>query len=519
MIPLYSTKQIREVDEYAIKGLKIPGIVLMENASLQIYNNTITKISTSFNKAGFICGKGNNGGDGFAAARHFYNNGFEVVVIYLTGEDELSGDAATNFKIIKNISQTDSLLQLKKFNSIQNLKLLQTCDIIFDALLGTGAKGELINPFSSIIKKINEINCYKVAIDIPTGLNSETGYTKEAFKADLTITLAEFKPGLFIGNSMDFTGEVIKGNIGVSSKLFENFETTDYLIEPEDAFVSLPRKSKTIHKYSAGKVLTIAGCGNYPGAAALTSQAALKAGAGASVLAFPASIKNIIHSKLVEVVVQTYEDQGTERLTVDNLIELEERIDWADVIAIGPGLGRDDLTQKAVIEIIRSRTNHKMVLDADALFAVSKKKYKELNLDGLVLTPHHGEFANLLGIEISELQKDLIKFGKNFTEETGAYLILKSAPTIIFTPEGDALINSVGNSGLAKFGTGDVLTGVLAGIISQHNDIEQAVVAGVYLHSLTADILAHDFTEYCYTAEDLLQNLHRGIQFLRKSFA
>jgi len=519
MIPLYSTKQIREIDEYAIKELKIPRIVLMENASLQIYNHTIDKIATSFNKVGFICGKGNNGGDGFAAARHFYNNGFEVVVIYIASPEELSGDALTNSNILKNIAQTDSLINLKKFNSTQDLKILQTCDVIFDALLGSGAKGELTNPYSSIIKKINEINCYKVAIDIPTGLNSDTGYTKEAFKANLTITLAEFKKGLFIGNSPDFTGEIVKGEIGISHSAFEKFEIDDYLIEPEDAFVSLPDKRKTVHKYSAGKVFTIAGSGNYPGAAALTSQAALKAGAGASILAFPVSIKNIIHSKLVEVVVQGYDDHGTEHLNLDNLKELEERIDWADVIAIGPGLGRDNSTQAAVVGVIRNRTKQKIVLDADALFAISKKKYKELNLEGLVLTPHHAEFANLLGIKTEELQKDLLKFGKIFTKETGAYLVLKGAPTIIFTPEGDALINSSGNSGLAKFGTGDVLTGVLAGLISQHYDIEQAIIAGVYLHSLTADILAHDFTEYCYTAEDILMNLHRGFQFLRKSFA
>jgi len=359
MIPLYSTKQIREIDEYAIKELKIPRIVLMENASLQIYNHTIDKIATSFNKVGFICGKGNNGGDGFAAARHFYNNGFEVVVIYIASPEELSGDALTNFNILKNIAQTDSLINLKKFNSTQDLKILQTCDVIFDALLGSGAKGELTNPYSSIIKKINEINCYKVAIDIPTGLNSDTGYTKEAFKANLTITLAEFKKGLFIGNSPDFTGEIVKGEIGISHSAFEKFEIDDYLIEPEDAFVSLPDKRKTVHKYSAGKVFTIAGSGNYPGAAALTSQAALKAGAGASILAFPVSIKNIIHSKLVEVVVQGYDDHGTEHLNLDNLKELEERIDWADVIAIGPGLGRDNSTQAAVVGVIRNRTNKK----------------------------------------------------------------------------------------------------------------------------------------------------------------
>ncbi len=518
MIPLYSTKEIREIDDYAIRELKIPGILLMENASLQIFNLTLSKITFPLNKVGFVCGKGNNGGDGFAAARHFYNNGYEVFVVYAGEENAFQGDCLTNFNIIKNISKVDKLVTLKKYKSTNDLKNLQSCDIIFDALLGSGATGDLKEPYTSIIKKLNGYDCYKVAIDIPTGLNANTGYTKEAFRADLSITLGELKKGLYVGNSPEFTGEIVKGNIGVSPKLYDKFELDSYLIEPEDAYVSLPKKGKTIHKYSAGKVLTIAGSGKYPGAAALTSQAVLRAGAGASILAFPSTIKNIIHPKLIEVVVQTYDDKGLEYIIEDNLSELEERIEWADVVAIGPGLGREDATIEAIIELIKSRTNNNMVIDADGLFAMGNNRYKELDLSGLVLTPHHGEFANILNIKLAELQKDLLFYGKNFAEENGCYLVLKGAPTIIYTPEGDALVNTVGNAGLAKFGTGDVLTGVIAGLLAQHYDIEQAVVAGVYLHSLTADILANDFTEYSYTAEDILLNLHRGFQFLRKSF-
>ncbi|MBZ0199794.1 MAG: NAD(P)H-hydrate dehydratase, partial [Ignavibacteriaceae bacterium] len=517
--PLYSTKEIREVDDYAIRELNIPAILLMENASLQVYNLTLSKYFPPINKVGFLCGKGNNGGDGFAAARHFYNNGYEVTVIYLSGENDLSGDSLTNFKIINSISKVDGLVKLKKYKSTADLKILQTCNIIFDALLGSGAEGELREPYLSIIKKINDFNCYKVAIDIPTGLNANTGYTKEAFKGDLTITLGEFKKGLFVGASPEYTGEVVKGSIGIHQNLYDKCEPASYLIEPEDAFFSLPKKGKTIHKYSAGKVLTIAGSGSYPGAAALTSEAVLRAGAGASVLAFPSSVKNIIHSKVVEVVVDAYDDKGSEQLSEHNIEEIEERIDWADVVAIGPGLGRENSTMNAVIEILKSRTNKKMVIDADGLFALSRGKYKELDLSGLILTPHHGEFARLLDIPTTELQKDILTYGKNFAEETGSYLVLKGAPTIIFTPDGDALINTVGNAGLAKFGTGDVLTGIIAGLLAQHYDVEQSVVAGVYLHSLTADIIANDFTEYSYTAEDILLNLHRGFQFLRKSFA
>lgn len=518
MIPLYSTAQIREIDNIAIKEFKIPGILLMENASSGIYRSSILKLPTGTNKIAFICGKGNNGGDGFAAARHFYNNGYQIAVIYMADGDELKGDAATNFNILQKLADSDNNIILKKFNSLNDLKILHNYHAVFEALLGSGAEGGLKEPYLSIIKKINEFNCFKVAVDIPAGLNSDTGYSETALKADLTITLAEYKKGLFVGSSKEYTGEVIKESIGISSSLFNRFSVNDYLIEPEDVYLALPVKNKTINKYSAGNVLTIAGSGSYPGAAALTSSAALKIGAGASVLAFPNSVKPLVHSKLIEVVVEGYEDEGSGVLSLNNLDELEEKISRADVIAVGPGLGRRPGTSDAVVELLKSRTDKLFVIDADALFALKDNLYKEIDLSGMVLTPHMGEFARLLNKDTSEINKDVLSYGRDFAGDTGCYLVLKGAPTIIFTPEGDALINTTGNPGLAKFGTGDVLTGIIAGLAAQLRSAEEAAVAGVYLHSLTADIIADELTEYCYTAEDLLNNLHKSVQFLRKSF-
>ncbi len=395
---------------------------------------------------------------------------------------------------------------------------MKNCDVIFDSLLGTGIKGELKEPYKSIIKHLNELKTFKIAIDIPSGLDADTGSTDLCFNAEMTITLGELKKGLFIQDGYSFAGEIIKGNIGVSSSYFETFEVEDYLVEPEDANNSLPVKSRSIHKYSAGKVLTIAGSGKLPGAAVLASTAALKSGAGASILYFPNSVKNLVHKNLDEVVIYPYEDISNEYFSTNNINEFRTGLDWSDVLAIGPGLGREVTTQKAIIEIIKNKNPKNIVIDADAIYALSKINYKKLDLGNLILTPHHGEFANLIGVDVKTLQNDLLKYGKKFVNETKSYLVLKGAPTIIFTPNGDALINTTGNAGMAKFGTGDVLTGIIAGFLAQNPiEIEKSLIAAVYLHSLSADLLLKNYTEFGYTASDIIKNLPAAINFIRKS--
>ncbi len=520
MIPLYSTEQIRQVDEFTIKQIGIPGSVLMESASLEIYHCLEEKIlkGDKEKKIGFTCGKGNNGGDGFAAARHCFNNGYNVKIIYIGNEAELSEDCLINFRIVRKYSEQNKNISLKKFSDVKDINWLKDCNVIIDAMLGSGAKGELREPYKDIVEKLNKIKAFKSAIDIPTGLDADTGFGKTIFKADLTVTLGEFKKGLFFGDGAANSGAIVKGEIGIGSRFYESLETNVYLIEPEDVIKILPKKEKNIHKYSAGRVLTIAGSGKLPGAAILTSKASLKIGAGSSILAFPKSVRNLIHKNLIEVIVEIYNDDGKEYFTSKNIPHLKDRIKWADVLAIGPGLGRDKETVEGLFELFKSTESKFKVIDADGLYAINER-YKELNLKKSVLTPHSGEFSKLIGVNPDELRKDILKYGKEFVKETGSYLVLKGAPTIIFLPSGEALINSAGNPGMAKFGTGDVLTGVIAGLISQLKNIEDAVIAAVYLHSLAADLLLNKYTEFGYTASDIIDNLPNAIKFLRKSFA
>lgn len=518
MIPLYSTKQIRQIDDFAIKQLRIPGIVLMENASREVFQKIIDRISyKDQNRIGFICGKGNNGGDGFAAARHFYNAGFEVVVIYIGNENEMSQDCRFNFKVLKFLAHSNKKINLAKYASTSTLKSLKGCSIICDALLGSGITGSLREPYSSIINYVNKLKTIRVAIDIPTGLNADTGFTENSFNADLTITLGQLKKGLFFNDGYVKSGEIEKGGIGIPDSLYDKFVPTEFLIEPEDALSGLPVKAKNLHKYSAGKVLTIAGSGSLPGAAVLTSTSALKIGTGASILCFPKSVRELVHRKLGEVVVKVYEDFGKEYLCEKNIAEFQEKIHWADVVAIGPGLGRERETQTAVLNILKKFKSKKFVIDADAVFALEYGRYKKINLEGSVLTPHHAEFASLIGISMSEMKKDILKHGKSFSLRTGAYLVLKGAPTIIFNPEGEALINTTGNPALAKFGTGDVLTGFISGLLSQQKETEKAIISAVYIHSLAADLLAHKRTKLDILASDIQNYVPQTIKFLENS--
>ena len=202
---------------------------------------------------------------------------------------------------------------------------------------------------------------------------------------------------------------------------------------------------------------------------------------------------------------------------MENIAEIEQRIQWADAVAIGPGLGREPETILTVRKILERFPSKTMVVDADAIFALNSGEYKKYNLRNKVFTPHHQEFANLIGIELKKLESDLLKYGKNFVSETNSYLVLKGSPTIIFTPKNEALINTAGNSGMAKFGMGDVLTGVITSFIAQTNKIENSIISAVYLHSLSADLLLQQETEFGIDAEKVSVNLSHAIKFLRKS--
>jgi len=519
MIPLFSSAQVRAADNYAISKLEMPGEILMENAAISITEAIIEKypyIDSSY-KFGIVCGKGNNGGDGFALARHLLIRGFKVEIVSLAQHKDLKGDSLKNFNILKNliIDYKDSSLSI--FKSLRDLQKIIRCEIIVDSLLGTGSIGALREPYDKIIKKLNEVQSLKIAIDTPTGLNLENASGQTIFNANLTITLAALKTGLFYGEGRSYSGKVVGGSIGIGATYFNSLDTNEYLVEPEDVVNFLPVKKSNLHKYKAGKVLTVAGSSELPGAAIFAMNSAMISGAGAGILAFPKSLKTLAQSQMNSAVVLKFNDQNRGFLHSENYVELSEKISWADAVTIGPGLGRESETQIAIFEFLQKNPYKKFVIDADAINALKNKKYKSLDLTGTVFTPHHKEFSDLLGIDLKELELNLLRYGRKFSGDTGAFLVLKGAPTITFNPEGEVFINSTGNSGLAKFGSGDVLAGIIASFISQQKDLENSVIAAVYLHGLTADLILRNESEYGIIPQKLIEQFPSAVKFLRKS--
>lgn len=517
MIPLYSSEQIRHFDSYAINSLNIPSIVLMENAAKNISKLILEKFD-NLKSVGIICGKGNNGGDGFAVARHLSNSGVKIICIYVGEENEMSDDCRTNYKILFNISKHRNNIIIKKFSSLNDLTKLKDTDLLIDAILGSGFSGELKEPIVSIIKKINSYSSKKVAIDVPTGLNSNTGYGSLVFNADLTITLGEFKKGLFISKGYESCGEIFLEEIGVGRDYFDGIHTTTYLVEQKDVYSFLPKRSKTLNKYSAGKVLTISGSYDYPGAAILTSGSAFLSGAGAVILAVPDIVKKYVYKNLPEVVIQVYGDKKSRFITPNDYQTIQNKVKWADVVAIGSGLGREDETIEFVNLFLSKKEYKACVIDADGLFAI-KDNLNKINLSDCVLTPHLGEFSFLVNTSVEDIKKDIISIGREFTKKHKTTLVLKGAPTITFKKDGESFVNSSGNSGLAKFGSGDVLTGIIAGLLAQSKNILQSSISGVYIQGLTADLLKIKKSDYSLMGSEIMKNIPTTFNFLRGSFA
>ena len=520
MIPLFSISQIKSADKFAVENYSFPSILLMENAAESIKAAILSEFSEidKHKKFAIICGKGNNGGDGFALARKLAIENYFVNVLIIPKENEISGDAKINFEILKKISKEYGNLSLKFYKKHQDINFVKNSNFIIDAILGTGSSGELKFPINNIVEELNKSTAVKISIDTPTGLNLETASGNIIFKADLTVTLAELKTGLFYESGKHSSGKIVKGSIGIGQNYFDKLSINEYLIEPEDALAGLPVKTGNLNKYSAGKLLAVAGSGKMPGAAIFAINSAMISGCGAGYLAFPKSVRSLVQPKMNAAIVLNYNDEKKEILNSENIDELQSKINWADAILIGPGLGRDENTQNSVFEIIRKNPSKKFLIDADAIFSLGKGKYKKLKLNNSVLTPHHKEFADLTGVELEELKLNLIKFGRKFVEETKSVLVLKGAPTLIFNKNGEVFINTTGNAGLAKFGSGDVLSGISASFIAQTGNLENSAISAVYLHGLAADIISRNESEFGITPEKLIKQIPKTIKFLRKSF-
>lgn len=511
-----TAEQMREIDELTIKEVGIPGIVLMENAGRGAAEVIKRRYDLKRKNVLVLCGRGNNGGDGFVTARYLKNWGVEVKVCLLAEKESIKGDAKLNLEIWTKIGGT--LVEIKE---IQDIELVKRCldwaHLVVDAMLGTGAKKGLSPLFKSVIELVNSSGKPIVALDLPSGIDPTTGEVEEmAVKADCTITFGMPKVGLVVYPGADYVGELELVDIGIPKVLFEQRSGDHFLLEPQELYTKvLGPRARDTHKGTYGHLLVVAGSRGKTGAATMVGEAALRIGAGLVTVAIPESLNPILEVKLTEVMTEPLpEEDGF--LAKNALLRVFHLMEGKKALAVGPGLGVNEATKELICGLLKE-SHIPMVFDADAINCLAGNlEPLKTKKAPLILTPHPGEMGRLLGIGPSEVKAKKLELVRTLAEQYGIIVVLKGAGTIIGDPSGKLYINPTGNPGMASGGMGDILTGLIGGLLAQGVEPLEAAKLGVYLHGLAGDLACEELGELSLVATDLLRFLPKAIARLKE---
>ena len=476
--------------------------VLMNNAGYAVYCFIKKKISDYKNKKiVVICGNGNNGGDGYVTAQKLYNDYVNVDVISTKGEPKSEHALAVKIKAQK--------LGLKIFNTDDIHKvshLIEEADILIDAIFGIGFNGALPDEVKALNILWNRSKAVKFAVDVPTGVITDTGeIDKDCFKSDYTISFMSLKPANIMLPAKDYFGSVALTDIGIKKEIIDSIESEVFLIDDEIVWSIIKPKSENGNKGDYGKLLNISGCNNMMGAAALSTMGALRVGVGIVTLASTRNVILSMASKMLESKFLTlpYNNYGT--LSANSLPQILNELENSSACLIGCGLGINDET-KTIFKNVVKEAKCQLIIDADGLNILSENLeiLKEANAK-VILTPHIGEMARLLKITTEDVIKSRYEVITNFAKEYNVTVVLKDYSTTVVDEMGKMYINIYSNSGLSKGGSGDVLAGIIAGLVAQ--GIENAAVCGVYLHSKAAEYCASKKSKYCMLPSDLINYL------------
>ena len=509
-----TAEQMQELDRKAIEAYRIPGIVLMENAgrgATEVISNTFPDLQKM--KIAIVAGKGNNGGDGFVIARYLLNRRISVKVYLLADPKGLRGDAETNFQIFQRMKgEVISVPSSKDYQKVK--KELEKFDLLIDAIFGTGLDAEVRGYYREVIDHLNTLQKPIVAIDIPSGLDANTGKPfGTAVRASLTITFGLPKIGHVISPGLDYVGKLKLVDIGLPKKLVEEERIQTYLLENDEirGWLSTPRRPDT-HKGDYGHLLVIAGSVGKTGAAAMACEAAFRIGAGLVTLAIPKSLNAIMEVKLTEVMTEPLPETPKQTLSLRAFSSILRLCENKKAVIIGPGIGTFKETQSLILKLIKT-LNLPIILDADGLTALATQpKTLPTTNRSLILTPHPGEMAKLIRSTPKDVQEDRISISRNFAQSHHVHLVLKGHRSLIATPKGEVFINPTGNPGMASGGTGDVLTGMIGGLICQGFDILQSLQMAVYLHGLAGDEMAQELGEKSLIARDIIEKIPALLQ-------
>lgn len=506
-------KQMHEIDDTAINDFGLPELSLMESAGHRVSQAAENFFGGVDKKS--ICvlaGSGNNGGDALAAARYLSNLGARIKIFLVGNKNHRTDSLNVQIRILRGMNL--EIQQLESDRAWERLQVtLRFTDLIVDGILGTGFFGEIRPTALRLIRLINSLNKPVISIDIPSGVEADTGFVGEAaIQASCTVALGLPKIGHFICPGSNYIGKLFIDDIGIPQKIL-NGDIHQTLLDNELALTFLPVRPKDVHKGACGKILVVAGSRGMTGAACLASMSALKVGAGLVTLAAPESLNDLYEVKLTEVMTSPLDEAKSGIIggnkAVGALTDLAEK---ADAILIGPGLGRAQETLELVKKVVSS-FDKPLVLDADAIFAFNGHGEELKSCKHIpILTPHLGELAALLNISVEELRRALVENVRKAAQDFRSVIVAKSECTIIAYPNGEIFISPLGNSSMATAGSGDVLAGAIAGLMKQ---TPFAPLAGVYLHGTAGDLADSEKAEGL-VASDIMENLPLAIKKLRQ---
>ncbi len=506
-----NSAQMREADRRTIDDIGIPSLVLMENAGRQ----TVAAIEAMYTDlmerhVAVLCGRGNNGGDGFVVARTLVQRGVEVTVFLFGRVQDVRGDARTNLEILGRLGLTvievaDSQAWELHFSEFGD------CTLVVDAIFGTGLNAPLTGLIESVVADVNASGIPVVSVDLPSGLSADSSDTNgPCVAANLTVALAAPKLPLVLPPAETHAGDIVIADIGIPTELIDAIEgpRIDLLTRGPLRELISPRAADS-HKGDYGHVLIVAGSRGKTGAAHLAAVGALRSGAGLVTVATPSTCQPIVAALGAEYMTEALReiDGGIDADETERVLEMAR-----DVIAVGPGLGRTDRTQAFVRQLL-DRATAPLVIDADGLNAFAADPDRLVGREGrdVIITPHPGEMARLVGMSTHEVQSSRLEIARNFAGAHHVYVVLKGHRTLIATPDEKIFINPTGNPGMATGGTGDVLTGMIAGWLAQLLDAEAACKLAVYLHGMAGDLAETDNGEVGMTAGDLVRHIGGAI--------
>ena len=504
---IVDSDKMKRIDNYTTEVIKVPPLVLMERAAMEVAYKVKQSIDME-DRILVVCGPGNNGADGVAVGRILFLQGYHVAILLLFRRDKCSEQMKAQLDIAENIGISIDNRNIDK--SIDNSTGIDEYNIIIDAIFGIGLYKPVEGTAANAIRMINEGNNMVFSVDIPSGISADTGRVMNiAIKADHTITFGYMKQGLLLYPGADYAGSIRVADIGFPVKALQSVNTDTFCYTTEDLCL-LPKRRKDGHKGTFGKVLVIAGSEGMSGAAYLSAKACLRTGAGmVKVLSSPEN-RNIIQTLLPEALFSSYDKD-------ENILKT---ISWADVIVIGPGLGLSKRAENLVDTVIAYEKNARLIIDADAINIIAGKienrdeesisnrinNIVSILPKNTILTPHPMELSRLIGVTMDNIAENIFDIANQCSYNNELVYVIKNARTIV-TRSGIKYVNTSGNNGMATAGSGDVLTGIIAGLLAQGMDAYLAANLSVYIHGLAGDVAKEKAGTYSLMADDIIDSI------------